>query len=205
MSVSSSSIEDEGAKKMKRRSSFAPGRRSLITNVVSASESDADEESGDSLTEDKMLTGLIHELISEHKQEQTDWNNFIRKEKKETEEYLNEPDILLKFAAGEEPELLSSKYRDAISKSNEVVEREREALKKLRERVSDAESQMEKLVETAERRTAEIQRRVDKTLQQNREKKAVEGNLRGDVEILLMSDDSGIGTECTSNSNTLKS
>ena len=37
MSISSSSIEDEGAKKMKRRSSFAPGRRSLIPNGKKAS------------------------------------------------------------------------------------------------------------------------------------------------------------------------
>ena len=48
--------------------------------VVSESESDEESvESGDSLTEDKMMTGLIHELIAEHKQEQADWNNYIRK------------------------------------------------------------------------------------------------------------------------------
>jgi len=202
MSISSSSIEDEGAKKMKRRSSFAPGRRSLIPNVVSESESDEESvESGDSLTEDKMMTGLIHELIAEHKQEQADWNNYIRKEKKETEDFLNGPGISLEFSPNEEPELLSSKYRDAIAKSAEVAQREREASKELRGRILAAEVKMEKVVETAETLATKRKRQVGEAIERKKEmrEREEESGVRGDVETLLMSDDSGIGADCTNN------
>ena len=43
------------------------------------SDSGSEVGSDDSLTEDKMLTSLIHEVIAEHKQEQADWNNFMRR------------------------------------------------------------------------------------------------------------------------------
>jgi len=192
-------MEEEGIKKKKRRSSFAPGRRSLIPKVVSESESD--EESGDSLTEDKMLTGLIHELIAEHKQEQSDWNNYIRKEKKETDDFLNTADLVLNFSVTEEPDHLSPKYRDALAKSSQVVECEREAAKLLRGRMLAAEVKMEKIVQSAETKAARWKRRAEDAMEKKRESRGGDETLRGDVETLLMSDDSGIGADSTNNNN----
>ncbi len=50
---------------------------SRLVSVVSDSESD--DSTNDSLDKDKMLTGLLHEIIAEHKQEQADWNNYIKR------------------------------------------------------------------------------------------------------------------------------
>ena len=43
------------------------------------SDTESDEGSNESLTDEKMLTGLIHEVIAEHKQEQADWNNLMKR------------------------------------------------------------------------------------------------------------------------------
>ena len=114
---------------------------------------------------------------------------------------MNGPGISLEFSPNEEPELLSSKYRDAIAKSAEVAQREREASKELRGRILAAEVKMEKVVETAETLATKRKRQVEEAIERKKEmrEREEESGVRGDVETLLMSDDSGIGADCTNN------
>jgi len=205
MSVSSGSLEEEVVKKMKRRSSFAPGRRSLVPNVVSDTESD--EGSNDSLTEEKMLTGIINEVIAEHKQEQADWNNFMKREKKTTEDFLNQPDIVLTFSSTDEPAHLSANHRDIIAKSRDKLDRHRETLRQLRGRARIADAELDKAVLGIEVAAANRQRQVDEAMESRRRKTSAEGEgeeqrtSRQCIQSLLASDDSGIGVEMTSNNN----
>lgn len=205
MSLSSHSLEaeDEGAKKKKRRSSFMPGRRSLITDVVSDSESD--DSTNDSLNKDKMLTGLLHEIIAEHKQEQADWNNYIKREKKQTEEFLSQGDLVATFSDAD-IDRLPAAYRDAIAKSRAAVTHERDALGQLRGRARSAEEEMDKVMEGVEALAARQRRRVDEALETRRkmrgDEEAKEAS-RNCIETLLMSDDSGIGADCTNNNETV--
>jgi len=192
-------VEEEAAKRRLRRSSFNPGRKSLVMEVVSHDDS-GDEDvamtEGDSMTEEKMRLAIIYEVINEHKQEQLDWNNFIRTERRKTEELLNErKNLVITFGPDDEPPGMSEKHRDFITKGSQHLEQEIASVSELHERLSVLDERLETVVNSVELLAERWNQRLNDAVG---ETTAAARETARHVEKDLLLADSGIGIEPTS-------
>ena len=135
---------------------------------------------------------------------------FIHREKKQTEDFLSQPDLVVTFSSsGDEVTHLSTKYRDAIQKAHQKLEKEKETLTQLQTRMRVIEQEMEKAVSGVELAASKQRRRVADEMEARKARRRREsgeaGESRlGDIETLLSCDDSGIGAEVTNNNTAIR-
>lgn len=185
---------DEVAKKKKRRSAFTPGRKSLIAKVVDdAEEMEAILATQETLDDNQMKIGIMNQLIAEHKQEQLDWNNIIRTERKNTNNFLAMPDEdVITFE--NDPENIPQNYHQMYVKSRNFTQCEKQKLNELKIRLQELDDGFQEdsynllnLVEIHEREFLEECQRDEK----ERRHEMVDA-----IETLVYND-SGVGMDCT--------